>query len=431
VVDPAQLSFDIFANTVSLALPATLWAMLFLLAWEHGPFAESIGFGRWAFWLLLPGALLASFALLPIAPVSNDWVAISFAGALFPLLLGALAFGRVAPPAGRTLGQFLAFLAVESATLLLLVLPVSNPIVIAVASVGLPSADAQILVIAAASAAWTGLALGLFLRNPVGTAPAVGVPSRRALGFTLALTTAVLAGTFAASSAVPGVGIEEQFPVFLLPPLSAGFLASGLAPRVFHGREGFALPSAYFATTFGVLLGADLLRQPPLYGNGPSGLYTIGGAGVLDLVYLSGLIALLAAYLGTSPTGVVSHRWEAVRARRSLPRSACSVDRSARASEGSWRRRSRPRPRPVERRPPRRAGYWKCRNLRPTDLGRDCRYRGGSSPTTPILTRWRRPAPRTRARDFEPGSRPAGSSTWAESWEPDGSGPSGPGPWDS
>jgi len=303
VVDPAQLSFDIFANTVSLALPATLWAMLFLLAWEHGPFAESIGFGRWAFWLLLPGALLASFALLPIAPVSNDWVAISFAGALFPLLLGALAFGRVAPPAGRTLGQFLAFLAVESATLLLLVLPVSNPIVIAVASVGLPSADAQILVIAAASAAWTGLALGLFLRNPVGTAPAVGVPSRRALGFTLALTTAVLAGTFAASSAVPGVGIEEQFPVFLLPPLSAGFLASGLAPRVFPGREGFALPSAYFATTFGVLLGADLLRQPPLYGNGPSGLYTIGGAGVLDLVYLSGLIALLAAYLGHLANG--------------------------------------------------------------------------------------------------------------------------------
>lgn len=303
MVDPTQLSFDIFANTISLVLPATLWTVLFLLAWEHGPFAESIGFGRWAFWLLLPGALLASYALLPIAPVSDDWVAVSFAGAVFPLLIGALAFGKAAPPLGRSLARFLAFLAVESATLLFLVLPVSDPLLRAVAGVGLPTADAQILIIVAASACWMALALGIFSGSSGRSTRGPGGSSLRALGFTLALTGAVLAGTFAASAAVPGVGIEEQFPEFLFPPLGAGILAAALAPTVFPGREGFALPATYFATTFGVLIGADLLRQPPLYGTGPAGLYTIGGAGVLDLVYLSGLIALAAAYVGHLASG--------------------------------------------------------------------------------------------------------------------------------
>lgn len=303
MVDPVQLSVDIVGNTISLALPGMLWALLFLLAWEHTPFAESIGFGRWTFWLLLPGAILASLALLPIAPVSYDWVAISLAGALFPLIVGALAFGRAAPPLGRSLAGFLGFLTVEAAVLFVLVLPVSAPVVDALAVGGLSTGGAEILLITLVAALFVGMALLVFPRAAAsGTGPSER-RSARVVGFALALTGGVLATTFAASAAIPGVGIVEQFPEYLLPPIAAGLIAALVAPRIVPGQEGYALPVAYFASTFGVLLGADLLRQPPLYGTGPAGVYTIGGAGVLDLVYLSGLLALAAAYVGHVAAG--------------------------------------------------------------------------------------------------------------------------------
>jgi len=291
VVDPIQLTFDIVSNTVSLAVPGLLWATLFLLAWEHEPFAESIGFGRRSFWLLLPGALLGSFALLPFAPVSTDWVAVSFAGAIFPLLVGLLAFGRVAPPRSRSLTRYLLLLAVEGGLLFLLVLP---------ATAGVSNAFAVLFGVSN----YIGNEVAVFVGATVISAAVGGVALKsgdalsRRVAFLVTLTSAVLVLTFVAASAIPGVGIEEAFPIFLVPPVAAGLVAVALAGRVFPGEEAFAIPTAFLASTFGVLLGADLLRQPPLYGNGPSGLYTIGGAGVLDLVYLSGLLAFAAAYLG-------------------------------------------------------------------------------------------------------------------------------------
>ncbi len=55
-----------------------------------------------------------------------------------------------------------------------------------------------------------------------------------------------------------------------------------------------------------MVLGADVLWEPPLYGSGPAGLYVVGGAGVLNLVYLSGFLGLFGAYwthvaLGRAP----------------------------------------------------------------------------------------------------------------------------------
>jgi len=291
VVDPLQLSSDIVVNTITLALPALLWVLLFLVAWEHAPFAESIGFGRRSFWLLLPGALFASYGLLPIAPVSTDWVAVSLAGALFPLLVGLLAFGRAAPPRSRSLSRYLALLTVEGAVLFLFVLPATSGISHDFASpLGLSDYVGNDLVI---------LLGALVVTAVVGSAAiASGDALSRRVGFTFALSSGVLVGTFAASSAIPGVGITEGFPFFLVPPVVAGLVAALVAGRVFPNEEAFAIPSAFLGSTFGVLLGADLLRQPPLYGTGPSGVYTIGGAGVLDLVYLSGFLAFGAAYFG-------------------------------------------------------------------------------------------------------------------------------------
>ena len=302
MVDPLILANDIAGNVVTLALPAALWAFLFLLAWEHAPFAESIGFGRRTFWLLLPGALLATFAILPFAPITGDLVAVSFGGAIFPLIVGSLAVGRAAPPRRRLLGPLLLVLAIESFVLLLLVLPVAAPLVAGVSgALGVEPAVAQLLLLVPVLGVVPPLAFGAVRPRPSidGDAGRDGPEerrTRRALLLLLALVSGVLLATFAASQAIPAEGIVEAFPFYLVPPFVAGAFAVLVAPRVFPHQEGFALPVAYLATTFGVLLGADLLRQPPLYGSSPGGLYTIGGAGVLDLVYLSGLIALASAY---------------------------------------------------------------------------------------------------------------------------------------
>jgi len=303
VVDLGLLSLDVASTVVTLVLPGGGWALLFLLAWEHPTFAESIGLGRRAFWLLLPGALLVSYAILPIAPISVDWIAIDLGGALFPLAVGGLAFGRYASPLRRSGGWLLLALTVESAVLLLLVWPSLAPSW---------SRAGSALGIGGAAAADLGVALGAALATVVVVVLARRRPEpwSRPVALVVGLVSLGLVLTFAGSTAIPGVGIEETFPYFLLPPILVGLVAGALAGRVFPRSEGYALPAAYLAGTVGVLLGADLLRQPPLYGSGPPGLYAIGGAGVLDLVYLSGLLSLAAATLvhllarrGWSPVG--------------------------------------------------------------------------------------------------------------------------------
>ncbi len=289
------LASDSASQFLSLALPGAVWAILFYLAWEHPAFGESVGLGRTAFWLLLPGALLASFAILPLSPIANDWLAIDFAGAFLPLAIGGLALRRLPRPAGGTVTGYLAVVAAATGAMLAFVLPSTAG---AVASFGRvlgaagDGADVAVTLIGVAVAAAVGVRAALRPSAAAGR-----------LAFLVGLTTSVLLLTFVASSSIPGVGITESFPFYLLPPVAAGAAASLLAPAVFRGAEGLALPTAFFATTVGVLVGADVLREPPLYGHGPPGLYVIGGAGIFDLVYLSGLIALLVAAIGHAAAG--------------------------------------------------------------------------------------------------------------------------------
>ncbi|MCI4366109.1 MAG: DUF1614 domain-containing protein, partial [Thermoplasmata archaeon] len=275
MIDPGQVTSDIAGNALSLALPGLLWAALFLLAFERRPFAASVGLGRGAFWLLLPGAIAATYADLPVLPVTNDVVGISVAGALLPILVGLLAFSALAPPAGRSVRLYLGAVAALSGGVLAVVLLVSR----------VEAADVGVLLVAsAAPVVLVALAPG---RDPLWTRVA----------FVLALTSGVLYLTFLFSSALPGVGITEGFPEYLLPPAAVGAIAVLLAPRLLPGAEGLALPAAFVAATFGVLVGADVLRQPPLYPSSTPSLFVIGGAGVFDLVYLSGLLALATAFV--------------------------------------------------------------------------------------------------------------------------------------
>ncbi len=288
MVDAFQLAYDITSVSVSTAIPGVAWALLFGLAWRYPAFAESLGLGRREFWLLLPGALLASFALFPLAPLSNDILAVSFAGAIFPLGVGLFALRRFAPPLGRSLPRLLAALGAEVVVMLAVVVGGDRGALNAAAG-ALHLSPFGLMLSLVTGVAVVAVAATVALAGDRG-------PVDRGVAAAFGLTSLVLVLTYAGARAIPGVGIAETFPYYLLPPVAAGVLAVVLARRIFPGQEGLALPLAFLASGWGVLLGADVLWQPPLYGTGPAGLYAIGGAGVLDLVYLSGFLGLFGAW---------------------------------------------------------------------------------------------------------------------------------------
>ncbi len=88
----------------------------------------------------------------------------------------------------------------------------------------------------------------------------------------------------------PGIGIIAEFPYYLLPSFGAIILSlvlfSGYDKRISY---------AYSTAVLGTLIGADLVRIPLLIDEGVLG--SMGGAGVMDLVYLSGLIAAVPLVL--------------------------------------------------------------------------------------------------------------------------------------
>ncbi len=104
----------------------------------------------------------------------------------------------------------------------------------------------------------------------------------------------------------PPLGIVSEFPFFLFP----SFAAIGLALIVYRRRITSGIPFAYATTTFGVLIGADIVRIPLVMVGleevrVASGLDvaagSIGGAGGMDLVFLAGLIAIAPLFfLATS-----------------------------------------------------------------------------------------------------------------------------------
>ncbi len=282
MVPPIQIAYDIAGTVAYYGLVPLLWVVLFLVAWEDGPFARSLGFGPRTFWLLVPGVVLAFFADLPFAQFDGDYLAINIGGGLIPLVLACVLFARFAPPRARTLPAFLILFGVECASALAVVLFVSDP----------GTQDIAVTAVAAGA-----------------TLAAVFLPARygfdRAIATLVGLTSGVLAVTFVITAAIPGVGISAPFPADLVAPVAAGVIAALLGVIIFDGPSvARSIPLAYAAGTFGVIVGADLLRQPPLYGSGPTGLYVIGGANLLDLVYLSGLLAFAAAYLAYRSTGI-------------------------------------------------------------------------------------------------------------------------------
>ena len=82
-------------------------------------------------------------------------------------------------------------------------------------------------------------------------------------------------------------GIISPFPIYLVPPLIATIVALMASPRLFAGRL------AYFSSVLGVLIGADLIRLREIADSGIVEKVVIGGARVGDMIFISGIIAVV------------------------------------------------------------------------------------------------------------------------------------------
>ncbi len=288
MVDVGLLASDVLQNVVYLATLPLLWLVLYLVAWEWPDLARASGFGRLTFWLLLPGAILGTIANLPFFGYSGAILALNLGGGAIPLVLSVLLLRRLLPRDRPALGRFAIAFAAETLVALTWVIVVPDTFVLG--SLPAPLAvplSLQVVGVAIIAAA-TPLLVFLLTRHDHGM---------RLLLVATSLTSLAVVVTFLTTQTSPGVGIVSPFPLYLLTPVLTGVL-SVLLVRGAAGRgapAGFGI--GYASATLGVLVGADVLRQPPLYQHATNALYSIGGAGVQDLLYLTGLLSLSASLL--------------------------------------------------------------------------------------------------------------------------------------
>ena len=294
MVSPWVLSIDVVSQIGALILTPALWIALFLWAWNRPAQAQASGFGRMTFWLLLPAAFLASLADAPFLPWAGNVLAINIGGALIPVLLSIVLLRReFAVPGWTVTAGVMLVLAAE--TLLQFVLVVLIP------------ANWNVLLVTAVAGGAAAVAILVF---PLWMPRPVAI---RAISF-FGLASAAITLTFATSTAVPGQGIVSAFPLYLIGPVLVGGVSVVLAARLWGTLPFHGLGVAFATATLGTLIGADVLREPPLYTGGGGGLLAIGGAGIQDLVYFSGLLAVGSGLLAIavfypeslrSPTGSV------------------------------------------------------------------------------------------------------------------------------
>jgi uncharacterized membrane protein len=92
-------------------------------------------------------------------------------------------------------------------------------------------------------------------------------------------------------TAVTNEGIVSAFPYFLIPPFAASFYSVLVCTK----SQKKSASIAYATGTLGVLVGADVFHLQELLDRSvpPSTVASIGGAAILDMVFLTGIIAVL------------------------------------------------------------------------------------------------------------------------------------------
>ena len=109
-----------------------------------------------------------------------------------------------------------------------------------------------------------------------------------ALYVTIAAVAVTALVTYLTSRTIPGVGIAVPA---LFPPLTSSLVSITLA-----GSGPLAAIAAYIGGSLGALIGADVLRLARDLDKLVAPVISIGGAGVFDGIFLSGVIAALLAY---------------------------------------------------------------------------------------------------------------------------------------
>jgi uncharacterized RDD family membrane protein YckC len=115
---------------------------------------------------------------------------------------------------------------------------------------------------------------------------------RKFSGALVLMVGAITLVTYILSSIEQNVGVVITYPGYLLPIL----LSIILAVMVFRNSPIYIVSAAYVSTTLGVLLGADIIF---LMSTLPSSwkIGYIGGGGIFDLVFLSGLFAMASSLI--------------------------------------------------------------------------------------------------------------------------------------
>ena len=88
---------------------------------------------------------------------------------------------------------------------------------------------------------------------------------------------------------VSSEGIVSPFPLWLLPPIAASMYSVMVAIK--SRRKAASI--AYASGTMGALIGADFMHMKELLSLPPKGMAVIGGASIFDMVFLTGVIAVI------------------------------------------------------------------------------------------------------------------------------------------
>ncbi len=107
----------------------------------------------------------------------------------------------------------------------------------------------------------------------------------------LILTVIVVALSTYATTDLTSDGVIAYFPLYLIPPITATIVSFMVSQYPYSGRLAFS------SSVFGVLIGADLIRIWEIADYNLIGTATIGGAGVSDMIFISGILAVLMSSL--------------------------------------------------------------------------------------------------------------------------------------
>ncbi|MDH3365299.1 MAG: DUF1614 domain-containing protein [Thermoplasmata archaeon] len=103
--------------------------------------------------------------------------------------------------------------------------------------------------------------------------------------------------TYFVTRAEEGTGIVAEIPWAFAPALAAGLYSMS----TFWMRMSKAAPLAYVSGVVGTLVGADVFRLNEVLAFAPPeegvGILSIGGANIFDMVYLTGIIAVVIAII--------------------------------------------------------------------------------------------------------------------------------------